>query len=204
MFPFLVHKIFTFYTNGVLNCKCPAPGPKGKPELFKYAIVFLSELDGIIWYLLHIFNFLIPSSSFRVQSSTTKLLISNSGFPHFFPSPRVMNETQRFPKLCLFSYTDGNPWSARVTGDRYTKLATVTFRNINLRWKARSQVNQSNNVPWLKLFSKVFEFKISTLCAFKYLWCLKYLCPIFFSRKYWAARTCGRLDGWQSDGRTDG
>ena len=27
--PFLVHKIFTFYTNGVLNCKCPAPGPKG-------------------------------------------------------------------------------------------------------------------------------------------------------------------------------
>ena len=28
MLPFLVHKIFTFYTNGVLNCKCPAPGPK--------------------------------------------------------------------------------------------------------------------------------------------------------------------------------
>jgi len=23
--PFLVHKIFTFYINGVLNCKCPAP-----------------------------------------------------------------------------------------------------------------------------------------------------------------------------------
>ena len=29
MLPFLVHKIFTFYINGVLNCKCPAPGPKG-------------------------------------------------------------------------------------------------------------------------------------------------------------------------------
>ena len=28
MLPFLVHKIFTFYINGVLNCKCPAPGPK--------------------------------------------------------------------------------------------------------------------------------------------------------------------------------
>ena len=27
--PFLVHKIFTFYINGVLNCKCPASGPKG-------------------------------------------------------------------------------------------------------------------------------------------------------------------------------
>ena len=26
---FFVYKIFTFYTNGVLNCKCPAPGPKG-------------------------------------------------------------------------------------------------------------------------------------------------------------------------------
>ena len=30
MLPFLVHKIFTFYINGVLNCKCPAPGPKVK------------------------------------------------------------------------------------------------------------------------------------------------------------------------------
>jgi len=29
MLPFLVRKIFTFYFNGVLNCKCPAPGPKG-------------------------------------------------------------------------------------------------------------------------------------------------------------------------------
>jgi len=29
MLPTLVHKIFTFYINGVLNCKCPAPGPKG-------------------------------------------------------------------------------------------------------------------------------------------------------------------------------
>ena len=28
--PFLVHKIFTFYINGVLHCKCPTPGPKGK------------------------------------------------------------------------------------------------------------------------------------------------------------------------------
>jgi hypothetical protein len=29
MLSFLVHKIFTFYVNGVLNCKCPAPEPKG-------------------------------------------------------------------------------------------------------------------------------------------------------------------------------
>ena len=29
MLSLLVHKIFTFYINGVLNCKCPAPGPKG-------------------------------------------------------------------------------------------------------------------------------------------------------------------------------
>ena len=29
MLPFLVHKIFTFYINGLLNCKCPGPGPKG-------------------------------------------------------------------------------------------------------------------------------------------------------------------------------
>jgi len=29
MLPFLVRKIFTFYINGVLNCKCPASGPKG-------------------------------------------------------------------------------------------------------------------------------------------------------------------------------
>ena len=29
MLPFLVHKIFTFYINVVLNCKCPAAGPEG-------------------------------------------------------------------------------------------------------------------------------------------------------------------------------
>ena len=29
MLPFLVHKIYTFNINDVLNCKCPAPGPKG-------------------------------------------------------------------------------------------------------------------------------------------------------------------------------
>ena len=29
MLPLLVHKIFTFCLNYVLNCKCPAPGPKG-------------------------------------------------------------------------------------------------------------------------------------------------------------------------------
>jgi len=28
MLPFLVHKIFTFNINGVLNCKCSDPGPK--------------------------------------------------------------------------------------------------------------------------------------------------------------------------------
>jgi len=29
MLHFLVHKMLTFYINGVLNCKCPAPGTKG-------------------------------------------------------------------------------------------------------------------------------------------------------------------------------
>ena len=29
MLSFLVHKILTFYINGVLNCKCPAPRSKG-------------------------------------------------------------------------------------------------------------------------------------------------------------------------------
>jgi len=29
MLHFLVHRIFTLYINGVLNCKCPAPGSKG-------------------------------------------------------------------------------------------------------------------------------------------------------------------------------
>jgi hypothetical protein len=30
LLPLLVHKIFTFYLNGVLNCECPSPGPKFK------------------------------------------------------------------------------------------------------------------------------------------------------------------------------
>jgi hypothetical protein len=29
MLPFLVYNTFTVYINGVLNCKSPAPGPKG-------------------------------------------------------------------------------------------------------------------------------------------------------------------------------
>ena len=33
MLSFFVHKIFTSYINGVLNCKCPAPGPKAKCAL---------------------------------------------------------------------------------------------------------------------------------------------------------------------------
>ena len=67
-----------------------------KPELFKYAIVFLWELDGTIWNLTHVFNFHIPSNFFHVQSSTTILLISNNGFPPFFLSLSVMNEKQGF------------------------------------------------------------------------------------------------------------
>ena len=30
LLPFLVHKIFTFYLNGVLKCKCPPSGPEGQ------------------------------------------------------------------------------------------------------------------------------------------------------------------------------
>ena len=40
MLHFLVHKIFTFYINGMLKFKCPAPGPKGQSALkfYKHAI----------------------------------------------------------------------------------------------------------------------------------------------------------------------
>ena len=55
MLPFLVHKIFTFYTNGVLNCKCPTPGQRVKCVAgFCIASVYLTtrqySVSDILWF----------------------------------------------------------------------------------------------------------------------------------------------------------
>jgi hypothetical protein len=44
MLPFLVHKIFTFYTHSVLKFKCPTPGSKIKNE-WSYTFAPSSGLD---------------------------------------------------------------------------------------------------------------------------------------------------------------
>ena len=48
MLPFLVHKIFTFYINGVLNCKCPAPGPKGYIKKYIYSYLKCIVYDKLL------------------------------------------------------------------------------------------------------------------------------------------------------------
>ena len=44
MLSLLVHKIFTLYINGVLNCKCPAPEPKGN-------VLYAENADLAVLYL---------------------------------------------------------------------------------------------------------------------------------------------------------
>jgi len=44
MLHFLVHKIFTFYINGVLYCKCSAAGPK---DYTFYYLPKVSKLYGV-------------------------------------------------------------------------------------------------------------------------------------------------------------
>ena len=43
----LVHKILKFYINGMLNCKCPAPGSKGYYALKKFLMSFQSVVAFI-------------------------------------------------------------------------------------------------------------------------------------------------------------
>ena len=63
MLPILVDKIFTFYINGVLNCKFPAPEPKGWShtcaKIIKNAFVFIFD----VWLTVHlsIFNCKCPT-----------------------------------------------------------------------------------------------------------------------------------------------
>jgi hypothetical protein len=48
MLHFLVHKIFTLYINGVLNCKCQAAGQKNKKILTNCAPPSLQNLHEIL------------------------------------------------------------------------------------------------------------------------------------------------------------
>ena len=55
MLPFLVHKIFTFYINGLLNCKCPAPGPKSKVLFHFFYAQHISDINTSIIRSLRLF-----------------------------------------------------------------------------------------------------------------------------------------------------
>jgi hypothetical protein len=48
----LVHKILKFYINGMLNCKCPAPGSKGYYALNK----FLMSFQSVVAFIKEIIN----------------------------------------------------------------------------------------------------------------------------------------------------
>ena len=76
---FLVHKIFTFCINGVLNCKCPAPGPKGlisagmthiNVQVYTF-YVFSQQIYVINFFL----DFLSPSSFVPPQNVVYFLML---------------------------------------------------------------------------------------------------------------------------------
>ena len=71
--PFLVHKIFTLYINGVLNCKCSALGPKGYPlctqhPIYRTDVPILPTVRFLYIQSTNIFNYFfldfLPPSSF--------------------------------------------------------------------------------------------------------------------------------------------
>jgi len=64
MLPFLVHKIFTFYINGVLNCKCPAPGPEGNVNGFRRAHCEANTRRGSFRAWVHGFGVKVCTSIF--------------------------------------------------------------------------------------------------------------------------------------------
>jgi len=87
MLPFSVHKIFTFYINGVLNCKCPAPGPKVKLTCL---------LMVILQYNIITKHILIPYASRHGKINTNHFVntyaittilfyLSKLLLPHFLP-----------------------------------------------------------------------------------------------------------------------
>ena len=80
MLPFLVHKILTFYINGVLNCKCPAPGTMHPiyrtdvPLLHRVRFLYIQSTNIFnIFFRLSLAIFVYSSTKCRVFPNVTLL-----------------------------------------------------------------------------------------------------------------------------------
>jgi len=99
MLSFLVHKIFTFYINGVLNCKCPAPGPKCWYVLRDFfltpantALKHMKQLyTSYVIFVVH-FNIILSPTSVAYKVSLP-LRFSNKSYIWFIPSPKSASYT---------------------------------------------------------------------------------------------------------------
>ena len=89
MLPFLVHKILTFYINGVLNCQSPASGPKGQSNITEKCcpVHIKSPID--ISFVSVVFNPLTPNDHYsgRTAPLTSKCCIGTEHFKHGIYSP---------------------------------------------------------------------------------------------------------------------
>ena len=69
MLPFLVYNIYTFYINGVLNCKCPVG------RVYRYSPEYPFYIFNQQIYLIIFLDFLLPSSSIPPQDVVYLLML---------------------------------------------------------------------------------------------------------------------------------
>ena len=158
MLPFLVHKIFTFYINGVLNCECPAPGPKGYSVTAVkghslttvYAGIHTNHIPAYVFWEHNVQlwseSSTLPRNLENFGPQRAVLLLTSEGgvvsirttnfntmniilFPYKVRMPHVLSEP--CSKQLSFLHTRLTDWSFKWTR---TVLRWATVRRESLHW----------------------------------------------------------------------